>query len=159
MSKKFIDFLKGLDSNELVYVGTKDGSNWIVIETAQTVIENMDKLEHILHCQVHDTYAKAQDKLDTIPYSIVDVRKEIGECDSDEKMKELKVKLANLERAFVASYMTREKYKKALDTWIKLDDRPVLNTYEHKTDHPGTSIILSGIERGTLWFKGEKKVI
>lgn len=53
----------------------------------------------------------------------------------------------------------KEKYRKYLDEWTTVGERPVVDVYEHTVDIPGTTVILAGIENGSLWFKDEKKSI
>lgn len=54
---------------------------------------------------------------------------------------------------------TRGKYKKHLDTWIKVKGRMVIKMYPKETDDAGTCILMSGFENGNLWYKGEKPSI
>ena len=56
MKKTFIEFLNELDKNEMVYVGTKNGTNWIVIDKPDKIIEILDNIEKELHAQVQRTY-------------------------------------------------------------------------------------------------------
>ena len=56
MSKTFIECLKEINPNEIVYVGTKSGASFIVIETAQTIIEHLDKFENYLRDKAEKRY-------------------------------------------------------------------------------------------------------
>lgn len=159
MSKNFIELLEEMDKDELVYVGTKDGSNWIVIETVQTVLEKMDKVEKMTHDQVLRTLKRSKTNIHDYPYKIVELHEKIDKCKDDKERGKLEYKLHDLESRFAATYHTYRKTKQLLSKWIKLPDRKIVETYPIDVENPGTAILLEGSITGSLWFKGEKKVI
>lgn len=157
---KFIEFLKEQDSNEVIYLGTKDGSGWIVIDTAETIINNMKKIEKIVRSRIVTKNKKAQDILDTFPSLIVKVQDELKESIMDkEEIKKLENKLWGLESRYNSAFCTREKLSKTLKSWKTIGNRIVEESYDHETDVIGKCVLLEGFDNGTLWFKGEKKVI
>lgn len=163
-TKTFMDFLKEQENDEMIYVGTKDGAGWIVIERAETLIQKMEKLESYLHGKASDTYKNAVDNLRKLPSFIVEDQKKIDilEADAEDKKEELrkaKGLLSDHERKYVSSYMTRKKYSNVLKSWKRVDERKVIETYEHNTDKIGTCVLLEGFENGELWYFGEKEVI
>lgn len=74
MNKTFINYLKEVDKNEVLYVGTKDGTSWIIIEPVSTILENLDRLEEIVHGRVVKQNSNAQNLLLDIPCQIVQVQ-------------------------------------------------------------------------------------
>ena len=157
---KFIEFLKEQDSNEVIYLGTKDGSGWIVIDTAETIINNMKKIEKIVRSRIVTKNKKAQNILDTFPSLIVKVQDELKESITDkEEIKKLENKLWRLESKYNSAFGTRKKLSKTLKSWKTIGNRIVEESYDHETDVIGKCVLLEGFDDGTLWFKGEKKVI
>lgn len=158
MSKTFIDFLGELWENELVYVGTKDGSCWLVIETAKTLIENLEKVDSVVRNKTMETCRRAQDRLDTLPRRIVEIQDELKESDDEKRVRWLKADLESLETRYVYAYNVRDKCLKALKKG-PIGERKVVEVYEKTAFDPGTAVIIEGFENGDLWLKGEKKVI
>ena len=46
--KTFEEFLNKQNEDDIIYVGTKNGSGWIVIETTKDLINNMNKVEKLV---------------------------------------------------------------------------------------------------------------
>lgn len=159
--KKLINVLKELPGSELVYVGTKHGSNWILIEPAEKVIANLDKIDEILHKRCLEGFNRSVLLTETMPYRIVELLDQIKDTKNktEKEEEELRKKLLNAESMYTNNINTRGKYKKHLDTWIKVKDRMVIKMYPKETDDVGTCILMSGFENGNLWYKGEKPSI
>lgn len=160
-NKTLIDFLKELEPNEMVYLGTTKGSGWIVIETASKIIENLDKLETMLHEDAKDTLERAIYIMNNYPLSITKTQEKIINYTGTDhrEMEKLERTMDRLESAYVNAYRTRNEYRKHLANWIRLHDRKVEDIYEHQTEAVGTCIRVRGIEKGRLWFYGELKII
>ena len=164
MKKTFIEFLNELDKNEMVYVGTKNGTNWIVIDKPDKIIEILDNIEKELHAQVQRTYDVAHEKVVGIPSLLVKERKQLTKLmkitnrDVRDLINETRGRIYKLESTFVSAFGTRKKYRKILDKWIDIRDRKVVDIYEHETDISGVSVILEGYGDGTLWWYGEKNI-
>ena len=156
-----INFLKEQDRNETIYLGTKNGSGWIVIETAEKIIESIDKLEKHLRDDAERNLRNAKVVLKNKPFEIVEILNKLKVEDSYDKkeLKELESKLARYERRYANAFITREKYMKLINGWKTVDKRNVVETYNHETDTKGICVLVDGIENGTLWFKGEKRGI
>ena len=90
--KTFEEFLNKQNEDDIIYVGTKNGSGWIVIETAKDLINNMQKVEKLVHRRVKETNKRSKEKLIKIPGLIVDSYKRIEELDpkSDDYNKTVK---------------------------------------------------------------------
>lgn len=162
--KTFEEFLNKQNEDDIIYVGTKNDSGWIVIETAKDLINNMNKVEKLVHRRVKETNKRSKEKLIKIPGLIVDSYKRIEELDpkSDDynkTVKQINNSIRRLESEFASAYTIRNKTNKTLEHWIHMKDRPVIETYEHETDIKGICCLLKGDENGTLWFKGEYKTI
>ena len=164
MKKTFIEFLNELDKNEMVYVGTEKGTNWIIIDKPDKIIEILDTIEKELRAQVQRTYDAANKKVVGIPSLLVKERKQLTKLmniknrDVRDLINESRGRIYKLESTFVSAFDTRKKYKKILDKWVDIRDRKVVDIYEHETDIPGISAILEGYGDGTLWFYGEKNI-
>lgn len=162
MNKTFINYLKEVDKNEVLYVGTKNGTSWIIIEPVSTILENLDRLEEIVHGRVVKQNSNAQNLLLDIPCQIAQVQHRLlkDEFENPKDKRKTESKLYELEKNFANAFFMRKQTRERLDKWIKIADREVIDTYIHDgNDVPGTCIILEGSDNGTLWYKGEKKVL
>lgn len=157
--KTFIEFLKEQDNDEMLYIGMKNGNSFVYIETAEKVLENLDKLEKYLKDKSEAALKLAEYKIEVLPSEIIATRKKIGKAKSKDELNSLKSKLSDKEDAFASAIGSRRKYSRILFEWVKLPDREVVDVYKHESDIPGTTIILKGYDIGELWFKDEKKII
>lgn len=73
--KTFKSELEKLDKNEMVYVGMKDGSGWVVIETAGTLLKKMNKLNECVR-SISEDIIKFNTKLALQATKLIPVRKE-----------------------------------------------------------------------------------
>ena len=85
-------YLETLDENEMIYLGTKSGSSFIVIEPVHTIIEKMDKISDIVHDRIVSGLNNAQRVLDTYPNLIVELQNKIDSEQDSKKRKELKAR-------------------------------------------------------------------
>lgn len=157
----FINFLQEQDQNEIIYLGTKNGSGWIAIETAEQIIENIDNIEKCLRDDAERILRKAKNILKNKPFDIVENLNKLKEEESYDKkeLKKIKLKLANDERKYVNAFSTRKKYSKLIEGWTTIDKRKVVEVYNHETDVKGICVLVNGIDNGTLWFKDEREGI
>ena len=160
-SVKFLDFLKQQDPDTMIYFGTKNGSSWLAIETAQTLIDNIDDMEKKLHRRSVDILRNAKEKLAVIPGKLVEAHEKLNELEasgdaSKSDIAKAKTKVSELEKKFVAAFSTRKNYQNYIEFWIKLPERKVVESYSHTFDIPGVSVVIEGIENGGLWTKYEK---
>ena len=152
-------YLETLDENEMIYLGTKSGSSFIVIEPVHTILEKMDQINDIIHDRIVSGLNNAQRVLDTYPKLIIELQYKLDIEPDKKERKELKSKLETAEGKFATAFGSRKKYREAVSWKKNLKDRMVLDVYEHETDIPGTTVIVEGFDNGTLWFKGEHKVL
>lgn len=157
--QNLVNFLENLDPNTMVYVGCKNGNGWLYIETAENVLNNLDKVDSKICQDAKRKVANAQEKLEVIPAFIVDTQNLIKKCDDKEKLKLLKAKIAKYETEFVSAFETRKLWRPYVNCWTKLGYREVVDTYNHTSDIAGIAILIEGMDLGSLWFYNEKKVI
>lgn len=96
--KKLINVLKELPGSELVYVGTKHGSNWILIEPAEKVIANLDKIDEILHKRCLEGFNRSVLLTETMPYRIVKLLDQIKDTKNKTEKEEEKLRKKLLNR-------------------------------------------------------------
>lgn len=150
--------LEGMNKDELVYVGCKDGSNWIIIDTVENVINGMKKIDSHLHDDVQKSYRKAMNNLNSLPFKIVGSLEDINSGRLNEKeLKRTKKLLAKYENNYFSAHQSRVKCEQLLNYWTPFGDRKVIDTYPHTVDDPGISILVDGSFPGNLWWKGEHK--
>ena len=159
MAKNLKSFLEDLNEDQMVYLGTKDGSSWILIDTAEKILDGLDELNDLLHEQIVRSNREAKKSCKELPVLIVQTLSKIEKTKDKEKREQLKYDLHSFESKYVAVYARREKTSKALQKWKVVKDRDVVETYDHTVHTPGISILIEGFENGTLWFKDEHKVI
>lgn len=162
MNKTFIEYLKEQNQNEILYVGTNEGSSWIIIESVETILENLERLEEIVHEGVEKQYSTSQDTLEKIPCQIVQTQIMLlrNKFENTKDKRKLEGKLCELEKKFANAYFMRKRSRNQLDNWVEIHNRKIMDIYEYDgTDEPGTCIILEGSENGTIWYKNEKKIL
>lgn len=159
MKKTLLETLSELKADETVYLATKKGTNWIAIDDASTIIENLDKIDKVLYKNIETSIEKAQESIDSLPGLMIKTREKISECNNEFELKELKGKLDRIESGFVAAFNARQSNMKYLSNWVEIKDRNVVEVYQHNTDIVGPCIIVEGIDDGHLWYKGESKPI
>ena len=161
MAKTLIDFLNEVDKDEMIYIGAERGTNWIVIDKPDEIIEQLGRIEKQLYARIRHTYEGAIDKLASNPSAIEKEKKRLKRLeaikDRDVRGPIAKSKnfIATAERELIASAITYKKYDKIVTEWVKLPNRKVLSVYPHETDIPGTSVIVEGYGYGFLWWYGE----
>ena len=158
MNKTFIECLKEMNPNEMVYVGTKSGASFIVIDTAQTVIDHLDKFEKYLHDKAEKRYNDCELYISNVLTKMEEIKRTMGDHPSSYP-NEVAKKFRKLEGQLSWGTHMKEKYRKYLDEWKTIRERPVIETYKHTVDITGTTLIITGNENGSLWFKHEKKSI
>lgn len=159
MKTTFINFLKKQEENEIIYLGTKLGSNWIVIDTAKNIIDKIDKLETYLHKQAVKNLNTSKIRMKELPYNITETLDRLKEKSDVDEVKKLKHRLDSYEKRYVSAYNTKVKYERALSSWKAVGNRLVVEHCKHETDIVGTCVLIEGFEDGSLWFKGEHKDI
>ena len=158
IKNKLNDFLKNMKPDEMIYLGMKDGSNFIAIDTAENLINGeLKKLESSLRNSVEKTLAKSETSLNSIPKKIVETQEDIVRCRKVESKNDLKVKLETLQKRFVMAYNCRTRCKSMLKKWKKLPNRLVIDSYHRTVDIPGIVVLVEGVECGTMWFKSDDK--
>ena len=146
--------LKEIEAYEVVYIGTIRGSGWLVIDTAQNVLNQLEEINEDMKREARRMIDQSQDRLNDLPTSIVAVQNEIKNCNDEDELKKLKSRLLGFERTYASSYNSRMLYEKSLRSWKPIAKRGVHDMYEHKSE-PGTCIILTGFESGKYWLKCE----
>lgn len=106
-------YLETLDENEMIYLGTKSGSSFIVIEPVHTIIEKMDRISDIVHDRIVSGLNNAQRILDTYPNLIVELQNKIDSEQDSKERKEMKVKLEEAERNFATAFGSRKKISRS----------------------------------------------
>ena len=159
---RFLKFLKEQDPETIIYLGTKNGSSYLEIDTAQELITNMDIMEEKLHNRSVTTLQNAKNKILELPEKLVEAHKELeklmlAEKQDKQEILKAKSKVFKLERDFVAAFNTRTIFKRYLSNWTKLPERKVVESYPRTVDVPGVCVIVEGNENGDLWFMKEKK--
>jgi len=157
-TKTFGEWLKEVDRNTMVYVGTKHGSSWLLIETAGDLIDNLEKLEYRLCKEAHLKRATYYEVLEEAPRAIVRCENELDSISDieDPKVGKLRERIWKLRGEFASAWTGYKKYDRALISWVRLEDRFVNDVVEHYHDIPGIGVLIGGIEAGDKWMKHEK---
>lgn len=160
MSKKkqtLIDFLNSLNElapDQMVYLGTKEGGSWIIIDKPQVIIDNLADIETRARQHAEFALSSACSRCHMLPKKIVAMQKELHKADEVEKAC-IENDLYELEQAFASSFNTRKKWTDILKKWVTFGERAVLEQYMHETDDPGICCIVDGQLKGTMWWKGD----
>lgn len=180
----FIEELKALPPDRMVYVGMKSGAAWVAIETAPTFIEKMDKLERMVKSLTEDSLSSNTHRIkvlafDTLPRyekRISGLKEQLetletlpvdifagGYKEKKEKVEEKKKELSTtLENYDCFKKELRDKINKIISlqeylrNYVPVAQRIVEDSYIHKTQPMGNAFLLEGNEHGTLWMYEER---
>ena len=181
----FKEQLERLDGNTLVYVGTDIGSAWLVIETAETLLEKMDLLNDKVREITIDRMEFLIENLRWIPERIQRIKDEItvveqkhpdefvrkaiqrdrirgnvvqrnGKEMKAKRLELLKRRIPQLEREQDSKIDALEKVETYLAKYIPVPERKVVERYLHQTPVKGLCMVIEGNECGKLWCYGEK---
>lgn len=160
MKETLVKKLEGMNGDELVYIGCKDGTNFIVIDTVDSIINGLTKIDKYLHDRVERYQRKSINNLSTLPFKITEVLERINSGTlSNKELGKAKNVLRNYENKYASAHQARINCERQLSWWIPFGDRKVIDTYPHTVDDPGTTILVEGSFQGDLWWKGENKSI
>jgi hypothetical protein len=179
----FIEELKELPPDMMVYVGMKEGSNWIAIETAATLIKKMKKLDSLtkeitekelftntdrikaLWGSIFPRYEKRLPKLAEDVTKLQGLSVEIFAGGYHEKKAKIEEKQKELETAKgYYGYLKKEmgdrisnvvSLQEYLKDYVPIDKRKVIDSYIITAQPMGKAILLEGREFGNLGMYDE----
>ena len=138
---KLEEFLKTLDENEMVHLGTEKGSMWIAIEPAGVLLTKLDKLNKEMK---RDNTNRLKNARENVKWRSTRLLYASDESEREELTHKLEV-----------AKKYEQKYKEHLKNWVAPKDREVVNTYEHTFEVAGTSVEIDGFEYGKYWSRDE----
>lgn len=150
----FLNSLNKLDPDQTVYLGTKEGGSWIIIDKPQVIIDNLADIETRARQHAEFTLSSACSRCYMLPKKIVAMQKELRKADEVERGC-IETDLYELEQTYAAAFNTRKKWTDILKNWVTFGDRAVLEQYTHETDDPGICCVVDGQLKGTMWWKGD----
>lgn len=166
---KLIDYLNIMDENELVYIGTDMGGGWIVIDTVDSIIKNVQKIKDYCNSQVAKRFSNACKKEVKAQHDIQEWQSLLDEMTADGLVvgdtpyDATAALLADVHKEFTSACST----KREMLFEIRIDDifnRQIERQYKF-TGHnpegklfPGTAFIVHGYIEGELWWRGEKRI-
>lgn len=164
----FIEKMKELEPDTMVYVGAEAGAGWLVIEKAGYLAEHSDIVDKALNESAYKLLEEYKKRLaflfnDAIPKLEKRIMK-IKNNPSDDpmefykqekKLEEIKGHLEfRAEQARTAQRRSKE-LTDYLESYPPFADREVVNCYIHKNEVYGLCVIVKGDEAGKYWFKEE----
>lgn len=158
-----IDILNEQDPNEIIYLGANKGTNWLVIDKASNIIKNMEELNKTHFDKILYSISTSQNVIDDLPSKIIGWKKDrckIKNMKNEENVKKaekLDEMIYNAEKRYACAVLLRNKQLKVRDSWVHLNERLVVDIYEHETDVIGTCVLIKGTEAGNTWFYNEGK--
>ena len=161
MSKKkkqtFLSYLKERNPDEIIYLGTENGSSWIVIEPASVLIDRINDVENLIRNRVEREFHAAEKSVNKTPKVLVDIHeniaywnnpenfdeiyKKIQEAHEEEltpklleqerqnKIQAMKSSLHDREKHFANAVYRRAEISKRLQSWKKIGKREIVETY------------------------------
>lgn len=156
--KTFLELLSELEPNTKLNIGTDSGSSWLWIETADTLLEHIGKLDDVLRDYAKSCLDKAQDRMDSLPTEIVKLQSKVfvdGSLNRKDVC-ETETKLHVFEQKYYEAYKQRRKYQRYLTNYVPVKNREVISVEDHTIDTPGFLVKIKGNEDGYLWLDGEK---
>lgn len=148
-------FLETSNPERLIYIGAKNGSNWIIIDTPANIIRDIDSIEKSIYDRVKDLYIRAVRDIKRIPPCIEEVEKKLANTIDEKETKKLNKTLNYHIHRLNSARNCSEIYEKQLANWKPFVDRQVLDTYTHETRDRGTCVLIEGIDQGKFWTKNE----
>lgn len=148
-------FIETLDPKTIVYIGADAGSNWLAIDTAENLIDDLGFINTIVRDNVVDSYHKTRQTMKKLPKTIVDMELKIDEENHPWDAKELREKIEHCYKSFAYQYGRAEKLKEYINNWIDLGLRKVVKVYDHTVKPIGVCVTIEGTETGQFWMKNE----
>ena len=161
MSKKkkqtFLSYLKERNPDEIIYLGTENGSSWIVIEPASVLIDRINDVENLIRNRVEREFHAAEESVNKTPKVLVDIHENIAywnnpenfdeiykkiqeaheeeltpkllEQERQKKIQAMKSSLHDREKHFANAVYRRAEISKRLQSWKKIGKREIVETY------------------------------
>lgn len=161
MSKKkkqtFLSYLKERNPDEIIYLGTENGSSWIVIEPASVLIDRINDVENLIRDRVEREFHAAEESVNKTPKVLVDIHENIAywnnpenfdeiykkiqeaheeeltpkllEQERQKKIQAMKSSLHDREKHFANAVYRRAEISKRLQSWKKIGKREIVETY------------------------------
>ena len=157
VDNSLLAFLEKQNPEELIYFGTENGSNWIMVDTAENIIRDIDMADKKLRLDLSEIIAKNERELTWIPQKLVEAQEEIDKAESDDSINLTKSidRLNNYQTRFVSSYNIIQSYTKKLKKWKPLKERDVVDFYPHTEGDKGINVHITGDDNGKFWTKNE----
>lgn len=159
----FKDFLETLPPDQLVKLGAKKGSQFVVIDTAQNIKNNLDVVNDVFLDIVKKTAATSKKNLNIALQkwpTPADYMRDHHKTHLKGKMNPtidgydtmLKLWFKSVTRAFVRS----DAWDDHLENYIHIGEREVVDSYDAiDLDEPSLIVLLEGYEVGNLWMPSE----
>ena len=153
----FLSFLKEQDPKTLIYLGTENGSSWIVIEPASVLIDRINDVENLIRDRVEREFHAAEESVNKTPKVLVDIHENIAywnnpenfdeiykkiqeaheeeltpkllEQERQKKIQAMKSSLHDREKHFANAVYRRAEISKRLQSWKKIGKREIVETY------------------------------
>lgn len=161
MSKKkkqtFLSYLKERNPDEIIYLGTENGSSWIVIEPAIVLIDRINDVEKLIRDRVEMEFHAAEKSVNKTPKTLVDIHENIAywnnpenldeiykkiqeaheeeltpkmlEQERQKKIQAMRSRLHDIEKHFANAVYRRAEISKRLQSWKKIGKREIVETY------------------------------
>lgn len=151
---KLEEMLKQVPPTTIVHIGTENGSNWIAVDTAENVAKHMQEINDYLYL-----IAKARQRVYEGRFE--EAHAEMSKLAEGIRSGNLSMKI---EVANAGIRKQREIIEKTLDAmreldfenWKPVQEREVVAQYRKKVDYDGICLLVTGTERGNIWWYKEK---
>lgn len=161
VDKSLLAFLEKSNPETLIYLGSKDGSNWLAIDTAENLIKEVDLIDNYHRKLIEMYYSRCVTVLERTPKSIVDVQEKLTSGKLDEKdTAKYEQKKENLYRSLVSSYNGKLSNGKILAKWKPFKELEIIETYANQPTHvddKGVCVLIKSDINGKFWSKEEYK--
>lgn len=150
-----VAFLERLSPEELVYLGTNKGSNFIVVDTAENIIKDIDIINDVMLEELNRHYNRNIHELSKLPRATVEIQEKLEASTHSDDIDKWTKKFDLYIDKIVTAYNGRNNYAVTLRTWIPYKEREVVESYPHTAYEHGTVVLVKGKENGKYWSKQE----
>ena len=148
------EMLKQIPPTAIVHIGTENGSGWIAVDTVENVAKHMQEINYHLYLIAKTRQRVHEERFETAHAEMSKLAEEIRTGNLS-----MKIEVAN-----AGIRKRREIIEKTLDAmreldfknWKPVQKREVVDWYRKKADYDGICILVTGTDKGNIWWYKEK---
>ena len=148
------EVLNKIPPTTIVHIGTENGNGWIAVDTAENVAKHVQEINDYLYL-----VAKARQRVyeGRIEEAHDEMSKLAEEIRTGNLSMEIEVASARTRKCKEIIGKTTDAMRELdFPNWKPIQEREVVTQYRKKVDYDGICLLVTGTERGNIWWYKEK---